>query len=1072
METGVLTDDRDSHDERGAVTQAPTLRLSVRNATPRKGVRQSSVHLAVAFTVTAFFLVALLPLPAMGQITTIPAIVSVESDPLPGEDPIELSGLSVGQPLTRASARVAIRALWATGRVSDVRILSSPVQGGVAVHIQLALNQVVRGLEVEYPELSGSPALDRQEVARSISYFAGMPWTQDMLEEMAEELEAAYSRRGYPRASVEAHVEPSESDPESVSLHLSINEGDPILLSAVIIRGNLGIQESAIRRAFDMEEGDVYDQEEIDAGITSILELLREEGYFESYIEESEIEAGLSPAGDEAREARLVVPVQAGAHYVIDFVGNRYVPDDELHEVLALEEEGELSRAIIDSLSLRLRDHYRRLGFHHARVDWRIDVLGANERRLVFRIRSGPRVRVDDVIFEGNEHFTNRFLRRQINAQLAEALGETGVFRAVSDDMVSDIGVTGEGHESWRPSPRGHPRLSIRPEEVYVEEVYLEALNHIRDLYGADGFLNIEIGQPELEFSDRNRYLDVHIQINEGPQTLIRSITFGGNQALPDQEIRRALDFDIGSGLDRYEVEQTRRAIVRVYQSRGYMFAEVRAEEYISEDQISADIIYQINEGPEVRIGSILVRGNDQTRTPLIRDRIFIQPGDVYSPDLANRSERALIDLGIFTTASIGLVDPDVVADVKDVLVEVNERRPQYLEARVGFSTADGPRGGIRYGYRNLFGYALGLDMRFDLSYQVFFLGTPEYEEYVTGLGLVDRLERLVILSLNIPHLPRIGRFLGTRIDLTHERDNDPAYAVTRYGANISFTSAYRPTESEDSERLRPSLSTQLQTGFSFSDIEQVQFLPYCDELEDDVEPELGTNCLERSARNTLNARAPQGEAWFWITRLSLSLDLRDSPFNPTRGFFGSVSGEHVYSLRPTPVQEDDEVVMRSSNLIKFAVTLNGYVPLGFLDIVLALSARFGWVFELTPDSHTFPDRFFYLGGFDSMRGFPEESLDAEDRGETGGNSMLNFRAELRIPIVSSFALGLFLDMGNIWREQINLWQEFALRYCIGVGLRYNTPVGPLAIDAAMVIDRRENAGEAFGAIHFAIGLF
>jgi len=995
-----------------------------------------------------------------------PTIVSISSDELPGGDAVAISGLEVGQRLTKALARQAIRALWDTGRVIDVRVLATPATDGVTVRLQLRLNQVVRGLEVEYPDGNGEPALSQQDVARAIGYYAGMDWQPEAQGRIAERLEATYARRGYPAAQVTVAVQASASDLESVSLRLTVREGAPRTLSEVSFTGDLGLPVAEVRTQLGLSRGDVYDQVAVDEGLDRLLQHYRSQGYLQARIDRSRVTAQMSAAGDSQAPARLVIPIEAGNHYDVDFVGNRWISDDDLREFLNIQEESSLSQSVLDALALRLTDHYRRLGFYHVRVEWRVFQERPGRRRLAFRIRAGPQVTVRRIVFEGNDHFTDRYLRRQVEAQLEESLGRRGLFQPVSDDVTSDLGIGGEEYEQWRERPRRHRTLQVDPTEVYVEEVYAAALSHIRDLYGSDGYLNTQIAEPELTFSDRGRQLVVTIAITEGPLTQVSSLTFAGNQAFTDEQVGEALGLSLGDPLDRYEVEQGRRRVIRAYQAEGYVFVSVTDEEYVSEDSLSADVRYDIDEGPQVRVGDIVVRGNEQTRTELILDRIALRPGQVYTPTAADRSERALVDLGIFTTASVGLADPDTPGAVKDVSVEVVERPPQLLELRGGFSTADGPRLSIHYGYRNLFGSALGFDLRLQGSFQVFFFGQQAFENYVTNLPWSDRLERLVVASFNMPHLPRIGRVVSMRLDATHERNNDPAYAVTRNGVNLSLSSGYRPY-----------LAAQLQTGFTYSDVAQVQDLPSCHDLPSDKVPNPPVNCLWPNPNNTQLSRAPQGASWFWVTRALLSLDLRDNPFNPTRGFYGSVSAEHVVSLVPA-IQEVPDLrhpgetldIPRSSNLIKFSTTLNGYIPLGWRDLVLALSARFGWIFELTRDSYTFPDRFFYLGGFDSMRGFYEESMQAQDVGEPGGNAMLNLRAELRVPLVSSFALGIFIDTGNIWRQQVNFWRDFGMRICLGAGLRVNTPVGPLALDGGFVVDRR--SGEPIGAIHFAIGLF
>jgi len=138
--------------------------------------------------------------------------------------------------------------------------------------------------------------------------------------------------------------------------------------------------------------------------------------------------------------------------------------------------------------------------------------------------------------------------------------------------------------------------------------------------------------------------------------------------------------------------------------------------------------------------------------------------------------------------------------------------------------------------------------------------------------------------------------------------------------------------------------------------------------------------------------------------------------------------------------------------------------------------------------------RLFSFGGVDSIRGFLQDSVIPEDIAERiiadskkppgtdpakiltanevpirGGNVLLNPRAEFRIPLGGVFQTALFLDTGNVWLLPSTV-VPYKLRYAAGTGLRANTPVGPLALDIGMNLDRRP--WEDPFAFHFSIGLF
>ncbi|MGB3399921.1 MAG: BamA/TamA family outer membrane protein, partial [Candidatus Deferrimicrobiaceae bacterium] len=111
----------------------------------------------------------------------------------------------------------------------------------------------------------------------------------------------------------------------------------------------------------------------------------------------------------------------------------------------------------------------------------------------------------------------------------------------------------------------------------------------------------------------------------------------------------------------------------------------------------------------------------------------------------------------------------------------------------------------------------------------------------------------------------------------------------------------------------------------------------------------------------------------------------------------------------------------------------------------------------------------FFLGGRTTVRGFKEDSLgpQAPDGNPTGGDYMVNGNVELRFPVRYGFILALFLDAGSVWFEGDPV-NGFDLRESVGLGLRYITPVGPVALDYGWKLDRRE--GESPGELHFTIG--
>jgi outer membrane protein assembly factor BamA len=466
-----------------------------------------------------------------------------------------------------------------------------------------------------------------------------------------------------------------------------------------------------------------------------------------------------------------------------------------------------------------------------------------------------------------------------------------------------------------------------------------------------------------------------------------------------------------------------------------------------------------------VVIGEIRIEGLEATQESLVRQALRLREGELYRPELARQSEDALLRLGIFSSVSITPADPELPERVKDVVVTVAERMPQELALSAGIGTGEGARGAFEYGYRNLFGYAVSLSLRVQLAFQ-FFFQDRELQDAITALSLQDRLERRVTIGLLVPHIPGLRDVRGG-LDLVHLRDNFRDFGLDKNGAVLTFT--YQPDR-----RFQGSISTELEqnTVGLFAGQALSEYLMRPDVVND-----------QRIQRLL---RVPDGVSAIASVRGVFSLDLRDSAFTPSDGLYASLALEWAHTI--LTARPDD-----FSHFLKATVTVNGYVPVA-AGWVLALQARGGRVLHLESASRTYPNRAYFLGGVDSLRGFlqdqviPQDQVEAIDRDRAmmptspltpasvvrTGDFFYVGRAELRFPIAGDLQGGVFADFGNVWAfaDAMELEDLVRVRVSAGLGLRISTPVGPIAADYGVNLTRREDLDEPFGAFHFSIGLF
>ena len=220
---------------------------------------------------------------------------------------------------------------------------------------------------------------------------------------------------------------------------------------------------------------------------------------------------------------------------------------------------------------------------------------------------------------------------------------------------------------------------------------------------------------------------------------------------------------------------------------------------------------------------------------------------------------------------------------------------------------------------------------------------------------------------------------------------------------------------------------------------------------------ELSRDQVTNVAPGAVLSPEDQGYATVAAVRALAVLDFRDDPFNPKKGTFLSGSAE----LAALPFgSEVDYYKFSGQSSFYFTVLRRN---------TIVLSGRAGMARSYGRTQEVPIQKRFFLGGRSTVRGFKEDSLGARgvDGTPTGGDMMVNLNSEFRVPLRSGVIGAVFVDAGSVWfaRDPVN---GFDLRKTSGLGLRYLTPVGPIGLDYAWKLDRRE--GETAAEWHFTIG--
>jgi outer membrane protein insertion porin family len=844
----------------------------------------------------------------------------------------------------------------------------------------------------------------------------------------------------------------------------------------------------------------------------------------------------------------LRVRVDFGTLYETRYEGNDHFDKSTLDDVLDIEAETDRTP---NHLVQKIREYYVKHGFLDAEV--RLESRGtesdpisyivfhvSERQRVTTAARAYPCLREPDVkkLSEGGPT-SAKAIGSEIDSYLEEELPGGDVLVAPHPKGLDVTIARALGETGARQAP-----IELDPDSVYSPETYERAVQHVQELYRSEGFLAAAVGPvqvlrrrchprsppgecrplpvppnppdvctydatglplpvPPLEpgsscVPDVARGITcesrvwLRIPVKLGPRTQLWDIAFTGTHALPPTFLASAADVKLGSWVNTVKIEEARRRVADAYKEEGYAFVDVKYALEQSPDRTRARVRFLVVEGEQVFVRQIVIRGNVFTNTSAIERRIALTVGEPYRASLIRKTEERIATLGAFASVEVALENPYVPQRNKVVIITVVERPRQYTEVAPGFSTGEGFRLATEYGHRDLFGNAVQLTLRLQLAYiPTPLIIDPTARDNYRDLNVLARLGVRATGSIVFPEVG-LGPLVRIGIDgiVVHDLRRD--FYITKLAAipNINW----RPINE---------FQITLFQSFEFNNTRIFQ-AGTIEEYLRSVQQE-GFNITDLGRQLLV----PDGESYVLAQRILLSWDRRDNAFNAARGTYFVSGIEHVDGF---PVENPTRIAAgidppSESHFFKFTETFGGYIPLPKGMRIAALT-RLGANVQITRTSATYPDRLFFMGGVDSMRGWylnafiPQDDVDRieGDRNKPdfvddplqagnqqlvnpnkftentkpirGGNLMVNERIELRIPIRGPFETVLFGDFGNLWTDPAYPFRRasFPIRAAVGSGIRVQTPVGPLAVDYGFNVTRQEY--EDPGAINFAIGLF
>jgi outer membrane protein insertion porin family len=639
----------------------------------------------------------------------------------------------------------------------------------------------------------------------------------------------------------------------------------------------------------------------------------------------------------------------------IDISGNDEFNEEEIRTKIGLV-RGQLIRPQdLERIRKKLRTAYEEKGYLLAKIDLNTetDSLARGRSVLHVTIDEGRTVKVESITFTGNKAFSDGNLRG--------AMDET------------------EEKKWWK----------FWSSAKFDRKKYEKDKELIAQFYHEKGYMDAEVVSDSIWYSPDRDEMFINITVSEGNAVYLRNIEWRGNTVYSDSILTARLDFQKGDVFNQVKFDENLKGnkdqtdVGSLYLDRGYLgFNAVSENIRTSPDSI--DVIVNISERNQFRIGHVQIRGNGKTYDKVIRRVLYTWPGDYFSRSAIIRSIRELSTLNYFNPETIKPEPSPVNDSTVDIIYNVEERSSDTFNASVGYSGTYGATGSL------------------GLTFNNFNISAP----FTGGAGQTLSMEW------------QFGEASRYRIfSLTFA---EPWFMDTPTTVGFSL---YDERQQYNYDLQRTGISVNLGRRFAWPDeysrADWYLRYQYLDVIDGGGYYDTGTysqvSLTQALSRNSL-----------------------DSPIFPSQGSRIVLSTE--ISGGPLPGSVDYH---------KHEFSVDWFTPLLKIAdqnrLTLYAGTEWGFVKGFTSSSYIPPIEYFYMGGnglqvqTKQLRGYEDRSIGPRIRGSICGGKMFSrYVSELRFALTINpmpvYVLA-FAEAGNVWKDEHTL-DIFDLKRSAGLGAR------------------------------------
>lgn len=380
--------------------------------------------------------------------------------------------------------------------------------------------------------------------------------------------------------------------------------------------------------------------------ITAAIEKLWEQGMF--------ADAKISASKIEGDNIYLTISIIERARLnTVSIIGVKKSQQNDIKDLLDLKSHMQITENQKDMAIKKIRDYYDEKGYRNAsiRLEEKNDSTSFNTSNILIYIDKNERVKIDDIVFSGNEALTDKKLRRTMKKTKKKA---------------------------WY----------ILKKSKYIAKDYETDKKAIIEKYKKQGYRDAKITKDTVYALD-STLLHIDINIDEGKKYYFGNISWLGNTIYTTELLNKILAIDKGDVYDESRLQEKifgLEGISSLYLDNGYLFFNADPVE-LGSNSDSIDIQIRIYEGQQAVINNISVVGNTKTNDHVIYREIRTRPGELFSRSDIIRTQRELAMLGYFDPETMEVnPQPNPMDGTVDIEYVLKERSTDQIELSFGWS--------------------------------------------------------------------------------------------------------------------------------------------------------------------------------------------------------------------------------------------------------------------------------------------------------------------------------------------------------------------------------------------------